>query len=491
MSRWPVALWILILTSTIYFFSPPVADNDLWGHVAFGREMLRSGRIDAVNRYSYTEPMHPWINHELLAEGLLALVYDRFGSSGLLALKLLLGLATVGCVAATVRLRSREPLAGALALVATVSMMSFGYMIRPQLLTFLALAVLWNRLQSCAAGKGERGLWLLPPLFALWINAHGGAVAGILLLFAFTVLAAVEGVPVRRSILLCVSMACAGALLLNPYGTSLLFFLAADLFRDRPISEWAAISPLDSSNLHLKAAVVVLAGGFASFGPRRVWEVVILSAAAVFAFRHQRHLPLFAILAAPALAETLERLGLAARRTSPSFQLSTLGASLIAVAALAIAILQMRFVVATYAALHGGILASPAQFPVFAVRFLREQRLEGNLALPFDWGEYAIWHLYPKFRVSVDGRYTTAYSDELLSRAWAFQRGSPEGDRLLADASLALVQRVGASAQRLLARGDWQCIYSDSTALVFKRGAARTSCPPVARPQPPEPPLFP
>src|SRR6516225_6640655 len=95
-------LYMLVVTSGIYFFSPPVADNDLWGHIAFGREILQSRALPILNRYSYTEPMHPWINHEFAAECLFALLYDRLGAPALLALKVAAGLVTLGIVAWTV-----------------------------------------------------------------------------------------------------------------------------------------------------------------------------------------------------------------------------------------------------------------------------------------------------------------------------------------------------------------------------------------------------
>jgi hypothetical protein len=37
--------------------------------------------------------------------------------------------------------------------------------------------------------------------------------------------------------------------------------------------------------------------------------------------------------------------------------------------------------------------------------------VNGRLVLPFNWGEYAIWHWGPRLRVSMDGRRETVYSD--------------------------------------------------------------------------------
>ena len=45
----------------------------------------------------------------------------------------------------------------------------------------------------------------------------------------------------------------------------------------------------------------------------------------------------------------------------------------------------------------------------------------------FDWGEYAIWHLSPSLRVSIDGRRETVYSDTVLREHDAMNAGTPDG----------------------------------------------------------------
>ena len=470
-------LYMLVVTSGIYFFSPPVADNDLWGHIAFGREILQSRALPILNRYSYTEPMHPWINHEFAAECLFALLYDRLGAPALLALKVAAGLITLGIVAWTVRLRTRAVLAGSLALVATASMMSFGYMVRPQIFTFLALALLWNRLQACAAGGENQRLWLLPLLFVLWINSHGGVMAGMAVLLAFTALTIAAREPVPRGALVATAVASATALLCNPYGIFLPLFLVEDLHRVRPISEWAPIALSDVSNLHFKLAVAMLVVGM-FIGSRRLWEIAILACTGLATFRHQRHLPLFAILAAPALAEAIEHCGMRLATRMTSLQLSAAGVGTIAVAGTILASYQLATVIDIYRSLRGQIFVAPNEFPVSAVRFIRDRGLRGNLALPFDWGEYAIWHLYPRSRVSVDGRYSTAYSDELLASGFAFREGGSGWDRFLPDADLTLVYRDDPVASLLLERPEWQCVYADTTAMVFVRGVGSATCAP-------------
>ncbi|HAY78968.1 MAG TPA: hypothetical protein DCY79_04105, partial [Planctomycetaceae bacterium] len=55
--------------------APNVADVDLWGHVQYGRDLLRDG-LPATTTYSFTAEGYRWINHENLSEILLAVGAD-------------------------------------------------------------------------------------------------------------------------------------------------------------------------------------------------------------------------------------------------------------------------------------------------------------------------------------------------------------------------------------------------------------------------------
>ena len=64
---------------------------------------------------------------------------------------------------------------------------------------------------------------------------------------------------------------------------------------------------------------------------------------------------------------------------------------------------------------------------LLAASALDASSVSGRLVLPFDWGEYAIWHWGPRLRVSMDGRRETVYSPETLNIQDAVVDGAPEG----------------------------------------------------------------
>jgi hypothetical protein len=57
------------------------------------------------------------------------------------------------------------------------------------------------------------------------------------------------------------------------------------------------------------------------------------------------------------------------------------------------------------------VLTPVGLYPVREVDILSRARAEGNLAVPFRLGSYATWRLYPRIKVSMDGRYETTYPE--------------------------------------------------------------------------------
>lgn len=464
------ALWI---ATAITILVPSFADPDLWGHLLFGSALL-AGRIPAENTFAYTTPAQPWVNHELLAELAMAWTYRVAGSAGLVGLKVVLGLATGAVLWRTARRRSGDALAATLAVVFALYVMHPGFMIRPQLFTMFLLAVGLEILRASGA-RATGPAWLLPILVALWVNTHGGVLAGVgLVAAAFATARTVElwhGTLDRRaaatSVLLVAAMV--AALAVNPYGTRLVTFLLSEVTPTVPITEWAPVPLLSAAFPVFKVMLIVTALGIVALKPPLAEAAVVL-ATAVVALRHQRHVPLFAIAAAPLVAATIAE-GL--RRWSEG-----VGASRIALgrAALTAAAVGQTLVAVLLIGWWRGEISVPGKhYPVQAVRFLAQNEIVGNVALPFSWGEYALWALPPGSRVAVDGRFTTAYPDDLLAAAWRFMTGEPGWDDLLKEypTDVVIADREHASAELLRRDREWQYVYSDPVSIVFLRVGER------------------
>src|SRR4051812_49835848 len=72
-----------------------MVDPDLWGHVQYGRDVLRDGLLHPTATYTYTAVGNRWINHENISELLFAIGMDTIGPTCVLWIKFALGLGVV------------------------------------------------------------------------------------------------------------------------------------------------------------------------------------------------------------------------------------------------------------------------------------------------------------------------------------------------------------------------------------------------------------
>jgi hypothetical protein len=409
----------------------------------------------------------------------------------LLLLKIAAGLATFFIALSIAARRMDEKakiVAWALGAVAVVEI-SFGFAARPQIFTALALAMeLWI-LRQIHCGKTNWAL-ALPPLFALWINTHGGVLAGLLLLFAAVGAATAQNVlktfapdfisqriekgPPRKIILWLwfSAILSAAALLANPYGTELPRWLVASVLWLRPqIAEWNP-APFDWNHAAFFICILLAAISiFFSRKPWQLWELAIVVVLAALALRSIRNTPLFCIAALafipPHLADALDRFrnqfgGLIESCRRPTMQ-KIFTALLLAASAGSIA--------ATLA-LHkerAGTMEVPRdEYPVAAVKFIQQHELHGNLLVFFDWGEMCLWEL-PDSRVSIDGRLDTCYPSDVIAAHWKFYNGETFDPAALelSRADFALLPSKLAGALKLAKQDGWQAVYFDNLAVVL------------------------
>jgi hypothetical protein len=465
-------VWTLLLgSSVVYFFWTNEADNDLWGHVFFGRAILAARTTPRVDAFAYTTSGQPWVDHEWLSQVVMGALYGSIGSAGLVVAKFLAAAGTGALVLARLRRRTASPTIWGVAGLLAIAAMARGFGIRPQVLTYLLIALLLLLLDDYQRGR-RGGLWFLPAVFLLWSNLHGGFVLGlaILGLFACADLLRQSRSP-RPWIVL---SACVAATTLNPYGPHLLGYVWNELSRSHPISEWQRATlgvehMAFFSMLTLFLASLPLARNWRRDG----WEAVLAFGIGVLALRHQRHTPVFALCAAAPLASQLEsaRQWVAQRA---AFAFSPPARRLLGGAVIALAVTQLWLTAVRYHSHGAKIFFDPTEYPVAAVSALRQSGVQGDIAVPLDWGEYVLWFLAPQVKVSLDGRFATVFPPVVVEDNFNFFAGRPGWRRLLEQypTQAALIPAGGPCPVRWLP--DWRLVYRDSVAeLYVKADSAR------------------
>jgi hypothetical protein len=473
-------------------------DPDLWWHLRTGQWIVETGHVPHNDPFSFTRAGHAWVAHEWLSEVGFYELWKHGGTAALIVFSSII--TTAGFMLLYLRCltygASRHWAAAATALGALAAAPSWG--VRPQMITFtLASLLLW--LVESGEDRPRQLLWI-PPLFLLWLNLHAGFALGPVLLLAYGAGLMVETAvgdtswqhtrPVVLRVLLLL-LACLALVPLNPSGAQL-YRYPFDTLRSPGmrslIGEW------HSPNFHegfyrpfLLVWLLVLTALAKSLcasgvrprldgaqprphtGGRVILPLLVTGFAALDAVRH---IPIFVLVAIPVLAAALP----VASASSPVRQWRPDWSRLRPLFNGAVVVLMAGFALARWVSLaHTQDAHEAEQFPEKAVEFLRSGNYPHKLFVYYDWGGYAIWKLYPEYRVFVDGR-ADLYGDDL------------HGDDLLRQFQTVVSLRTGwrdvlnrwgveavlvppscAIAQALLLDSEWHVVFSDSKAIALLR----------------------
>jgi hypothetical protein len=464
-----VALWCVLLAAVTHTSTDP----DLWGNVRFGLDILRDGNIPHTDAYSFTTD-RAWVNHEWLSEVLIGHAFRAGGDLGLILLKL----AAVGSMVLLLWLTLRREriysavirdAAMAVAVVLTFDQTRY---VRPQLFSLVAFTILLTCLTRARRG-GQHWLLLLPPLFGVWANLHGGWLVGGGIFALWTAVTASAGN--RRHAVWCtvIGGASLAATLLNPYGLELWTLLRDTVGLERAdIVEWQPVYVLGWQSWvpWLVTAMVGLAGvvlrNREERGAERIACLMVLAVTSIMVARLQGFFALGVLfLVGPAV--------LRAYQSARAVEVTPLVRPPSRVmATVAFAIAASALIITTTNLTH--LRIDPRWTPeAGAVSFLNAQPAGQRVLIWFDWGGYALWHLAPRMQISMDGRRETVYSPDLQDRHLRFYFDAPGGASLPTDlaADYVWIPRTLPAVRRLDADG-WRRLYEGQQSVIFGRVAS-------------------
>jgi hypothetical protein len=441
-----------------------ISDPDFWWHLRTGQFIVETRAIPHHDIFSSTNAGQPWITHEWLSEVLIYALYALGSFPALI-------LAFAAIIALTFALvYARAPgkpyiAAFAVLLAAFAAAPTFGA--RPQMFTLLLASIFLYLLD-----KRRDLLWTLPLLMILWVNLHSGYALGLVIVAVYFfewVRGQGSGVSTRQ--LAIIFALCFGAVLFNPNGAAMYVYPFETLTSramQAYIQEW--FSP-DFHQIEFQPFAWLLLGTLAAtaLAGKRITltQTILLAGFSYAALRSARNIPIFALIAAPILAEQLWHL--IAARVPPENRRLTRGMAIVNWVILAL------IVFASAARVGMIVLNQPAveraKYPVAAVDFLRTRAPRGALYNEYGWGGYVIWRLYPATRVFIDGRadvYGDAFIEEVYLKAY---RGGADWRAPLTqyDVRVVLIDPAAPLAAQLARDAEWQRVYVDRQAVVFEK----------------------
>lgn len=493
--------------------SSNVSDPDLWGHVQYGREVLRDGTLPRTATWTYAAEGAPWVNHENIAELMLAWTVDTFGPAGLPWMKLTIAVTIFGLMMFSARRSGAGWLPiGAMVMIVAANV-QFHWHYRPQILTYLSLAMLlslWQHVfgeldlknsESVFATTARlRWLWLLVPLMCFWANSHGGFAAGVCIMLACHGLICLQLIHRRgfrhRRFLLHLSMVTVAAVLatlINPYGIDLWRFMLSALTLPRPeIADWGPPALIGMEATRLWCLIVVGLIGLSIDQRRDFAKLVILGLLLWQSLSHCRHLSIFAIVCGFWIPRHLQQLGNNLQqsfqkvRTQPTPRSIGRFRMVGMVLLISFSLLKLRPTLQE-------VVVDRNEYPVSAMQFLHDHQLHGRTLVTFNWAQYAIGCFAADngplrtSQVAVDGRFETCYPREITDICFDFWLGTdnpkdryrsphapPFSPSLALDfemPDLVLLARDQRPSVRIMQshQDAWVLLYQDSLAQVWGR----------------------
>ena len=451
-----------------------LGDGDTGWHIRTGELVLATGRVPVVDPFSYSRPHGAWFAWEWLADVVFAATWRWRGLGGVAALSgVVLALGATALLARMLRSGAGMWI-GLGATMAAVSASSIHYLARPHVFSILFFTVaLWLLCEDRV--RRRRLLWLLVPLTALWVNLHAGFVAWLATLGLLVLLSAGERDWPGMRRYGCLAGLCALASLLNPYGWQLHLHIVRYLG-----SSWIMDNVQEFQSPHIRAegmvvfALLLLAA--VALAPQADrFEALLVMVWGFLALRSARHVPFFAIVAAPVVAAAAAaywaRLASGANGRAGLRIFWDLAQEF-----------GRRPRISLWLPLSAAVVMAAAPVVTFPDKVFPVQAVEGNLlrlappgAMPRiltsdQWGDYLIYRLYPRQRVFFDGR--SDFFGPAIGADYQKLLACESPWRELLDRyhfELALLPHDWALSTALELVPGWRKVYQDGAAVLYAR----------------------
>ncbi len=434
------ALFILLLTLLFLNSFRPIFSNDIWLHLKVGELIAKNHvQIPDADPFSYTTSGSPWILHEWLAQLIFFQTYEFAGFTGLRFLRSAVETLTLALFFCAAYRQTGRYIMSLGVMLVIAYLMRTRFHIRPEIFSHLFMGLFYLIYFTTRKYKS----WLLLPIcvgLVLWVNLHSFMLIVIAILLIGLVSRGLAQIWPFREAFARPSNAKFKATLLalgilavfvtpRPLGTFDYVFSGSQIARSY-IMEWQPIFislqkppfltlrgaiafPLLLKFVVLSIIIIFLASLALSIlwkrSPR--WPLdyaligLMMSGLALSAIRFVWLLTVPLLLTLHYFSAAFDRIE-TSKKTTLTPQIT--GWFLLSVG--------------TLFWINAGISTIPVnmsqtvendRYPTSIAHILKQIHLDGRMFNPYGWGGYLIFHLFPDYKVFLDGR-TVLYGGRLL-----------------------------------------------------------------------------
>ncbi len=446
-----IACLFLVCLSTNY-------DYDLFARLIVGERFIENGILPFKDFLSYT-PTHPWYDHEWGSGVVFYLFLKYLGPVGLLILQAVLMFFTAFFVMKTQRLQKHAYPVSLIfmAIFLALLMRLNSELIRCQMFSFMFFAMFLYFLEKTRK-KGSNILWWVPLITIIWNNLHGGVVSGLGLIFIYFICALIERKPWKKYFaVLAVSTP---LLTINPYGIKYLNFLFSAATKHRKyITEWWPFYAKRHVLYYLPMSIYCIFAFLLNFIHNKKFDITKTIVLAVTLYSGLAHVKLISltVIAVSALCynefcKTFSFVKKLLKKTEKSMYL---------------AIPLLALLIPLFSPMTAR--ADLYKFPLYEIEFLKINNIKGNIVVPFGFGSYASYKLYPDNLIFMDGRYEEVYNDKEFMVLKNFDLAGANWDDIIKNYDTEILMPIKTSDVYpiLLSSKDWELVFEGRLCGIF------------------------
>jgi hypothetical protein len=475
-------IFIIIIALVLVGEGNLLGDADTGYHIRAGEYIIDNLKVPHYDIFSFIKPPIPWTAHEWLSEVIYAFVHRISGLSGIVIGHALVIATVFLLLFKFMRASGISILVSALLVAFAVSVSTIHWLARPHIFSFL-FTLVWYIILDTYQYKKKNYLYFLPPLMVVWVNLHGGFLAGFLL-FGIYITGNVLKTIFRKEeqhesrgrlrVLLLFTALTLVASLLNPKGYDILLFpfrLTANKFIMDHVTEF--LSPNFHNALRFEYMLLLM---IVIFGISKL-KLNSIEAMLVLLFTHMslysaRYIPLYAIILCPIIGKRIDslleeirdrrlvkRFLAISERTERTDSLTRWNLWSFAAAIMTLIFLFTGKVQFSF---------DEKKLPVDAVQFMKKEKIPGRMFNNDEFGDYIIYAAWPDYKVLFDGR-SDMYGVERMKKYFKVIRLERGWDDVLNEYEINwfIYPAKSALSTFLLQRDDWKLIYADKVANIF------------------------
>jgi len=460
------SFWMLAAAIAFKLFILFTADYDIWFHLFLGQEAYVNGKIGRIDFYSFTAFGLPVINHEWLADIIITGFYNLLGGAGLILWRQIMVLAIVICCFKLIKGGTEKNLSKLFTFLCFVIVIAPGISFRVHLFSYLFLLILLNLIYSKRLNALSL-LIILTLLFVIWANLHGAFILGLLIWYIHLIEKLFDKSYRLNLLSILLIIVPVFATLITPYGIKLWEFIYGELsnpISSQYITEWRRFSFEAREFPFFIVCLITWLAYLFSAKPKRFAETIILILASIMGFIAVRHTPLFVILTLPSIQSHFD--GIIQKLNNilpPGKPLSPMATNL----TICFVYMAMGFFLYSGISQPWKIRTDNDPLPFQSVHILKKKAIRGNLWTPLHWGAYALFHLYPNIKVSIDGRWAMLYPHNVMQDNMDFAYNGTNGrwKKLLEKygADFALVEAGNPAIQEMNQDKNWVWGFREET----------------------------